>query len=371
MPLDFAGFFLQNSIENTIIASRIHLMDLVVKYPHITYPRLDKNLKVDPAILQSIFLNNNDNFLLVKHVPEELRKDESFLLHLIKRNVLALGIVDDKLLADLSFIKKAILANSKSAFYFYDQFQEIYKIDKGEYDEMEANFKQAKIKQDYKLLGEYVGLIDFLKLHSKGQVNQLKIDKIDFDLTAYKLLKYQPDFSYERADYLKLNVIDLRSQENFDILGSMTDTILYRPELYHNDKEVALKLLDEVGYSICIDDTTKYILTRLSDTLKNDRDIALQELNKNGLMLEYFSEEIKNNTEFVTIAIENNIDAYFLASKELRQYNKDGINKELLLKVINKNSSFILHVHKDWLKDVEIISAIKKNSPILFESLNK
>ena len=74
MPLDFAGFFLQNSIENTIIASRIHLMDLVAKYPHITYPRLDKNLKADPAILKRVFLNNNDNFILVKYVPEELKK---------------------------------------------------------------------------------------------------------------------------------------------------------------------------------------------------------------------------------------------------------------------------------------------------------
>ncbi len=360
MPLDFVGYFFLNGIENTVIASRIHLMDLVAKYPHVAYPRLDKNLKVDSDILQRVFLNNNDNFILIKHVPDELRKDASFLLQLIERNILALGIVDEKLLLDHGFIKKAILANSKSAFYLYDQFQEIYKIDKGEYDEIEANFKQAKIKQDYKLLGEYVGLIDFLKLHSKGEVNQLKIDKIDFDLTAYKQLKYQPDFSYERTDYLKLNVTDLRSQENFDILGSMTDTILYCPELYHNDKEVALKLLEEVGYSICIEDTTRYILTRLSGTLKNDQEIAAKVLKKNGLMLEYFSEEIKKNPDLVTIAIDNNIDAYFLASKELRQYNKDGINKELLLKVININPSFILHVNKEWLEDKEIISVINK-----------
>lgn len=360
MPLNFASFFLQNSIENTVIASRIHLMDLVAKYPNVTYPRLDKNLKADPAILQSVFLNNNDNFILVKHVPDELRKDASFLLQLIERNVLALGIVDDELLVDHSFIKKAILANSKSAFYLYDQFQEIYKIDKGEYDELEANFKLAKIKQDYKLLGEYVGLIDFLKLHSKGEVNQLKIDKIDLDLTSFKQLKYQPDFSYERTNYLKINVTDLRSQQNFDIFGSMTDTILYCPELYYNDKEVALKLLEEVGYSICIEDTTRHILTRLSGTLKNDQEIAAKVLEKNGLMLEYFSEEIKLNPELVTIAIENNIDAYFLASSKLRQYKKDGINKELLLKVIKIKPSFIFHVHKEWLEDKQIISVINK-----------
>jgi hypothetical protein len=371
MPLDFAGFFLQNSIENTIIASRIHLMDLVAKYPHITYPRLDKNLKADPAILKRVFLNNNDNFILVKYVPEELKKNQSFLLQLIKRNVLALGIADEKLLNDLSFIKKAILTNSKSAFYLYDQFQEIYKNDKKEYDELEAIFLQAIKKQDYELASKFRGLINFIKLHSKGEVNQLKIDKIDFDLTSFKQLNYKPDFSHERIVYLNRNIKDLNSQENFGLLDSMLDSILYSPELYHNDKEVALKLLNEVGYSICIDDTTKYILTRLSDTLKNDRDIALQELKKNGLMLEYFSEEIKNNPELVTIAIENNIDAYFLASSELRQYNKDGNNKELLLKVINKNASFILHVNKDWLKEEEIISLIKMNSPILFELINK
>ena len=149
------------------------------------------------------------------------------------------------------------------------------------------------------------------------------------------------------------------------------NSILYSPELYHNDKEVALKLLDEVGYSISIEDTTKYILIRLSDNLKNDQEIAAKVLVKNGLMLEYFSEEIKNNPELVNLSVENNVDAYFLASKELRQYKKDGINKELLLKVINMNASFILHISKDWLKDEEIILVIKKNSPIFFESINK
>lgn len=371
MPLDFVGFFLQNSIENTIISSRVHLMDLVAKYPHITYPRLDKSLKIDPAILQSVFLNNNDNFVLVKHVPEELKKDETFLLQLIKHNVLALGIVDNDLLIDDSFIKKAILANSKSAFYLYDQFQKIYEKDKGEYDEIEVIFTQAKKKQDYKLASDYKGLIDFIKLHSKGEVNQLIIEKIDLDITSFKQLNYQPDFSYERIDFLNRNKMDLESQENLGFLDSMLDSILYCPELYHNDKEVALKLLDEVGYSICIDNATKYILTRLSDKLKNDQEIAAKVLEKNGLMLEFFSEEIKNKPELVTIAIENNIDAYFLASSELRQFKKDDINKELFLKVIKKNPSFILHVNKDWLNSEEIISVIKMNSPILYKLISK
>jgi len=371
MPLDFVGFFLKNSIESTVIASRIHLIDLVVKYPYLVYPRLDKSLKLDPAILQIVFLNNNDNFTLLKHVPEELRKDKSFLLQMIKRNVLALGIVDDKLLVDHSFIKKVILANSKSAFYLYDQFQEIYMNDKLEYDEIEAIFLQAKKKQDYELASKYKGLIEFIKLHSNGEVNQLKVEKIDFDLTSFNQLNYQPDFSYERIDFFNRNTKDLESQENFGFLDSMLDSILYSPELYHNDKEVALKLLDEVGYSICIVDTTKYILTRLSDNLKNDQEIAAKVLVKNGLMLEYFSEEIKNNPELVNLSVENNVDSYFLASKELRQYKKNGINKELLLNVINKNSSFILHISKDWLKDEDIISVIKKNNPILFELLNK
>lgn len=172
-------------------------------------------------------------------------------------------------------------------------------------------------------------------------------------------------------DYLNRNIKDLESQENFGFLDSMLDSILYSPEFYHNDKEVTLKLLDEVGYSICIQDTTKYILTRLSDNLKNDQEIAAKVLVKNGLMLEYFSEEIKNNPELVNLSVENNVDSYFLASKELRQYKKNGINKELLLSVINKNSSFILHISKDWLKGEDIISVIKKNNPILFELLNK
>jgi hypothetical protein len=368
MPLDFFGYFFLNGIENTTIVSREHLMNLVNESPSTIYPRLSEEFKVDPIVLQIVFLDNNKHFNLLKYIPKKLQKDESFLIKLIERNELALGIVDETLLNDHEFIKKAILANSDAAFYLYDQFQVIYKKDKNYFDEIEIFYNQARLKQDYLEASKYIHLLNFLNLHSNGEVAPKELKKISLDNENHKKLNYKPDFIYDRNDFFAKTNYD---NEFIEPQYIKMDKFIYCPYLYQNDKEVALKLLDDIDFTISVKKPTEYVLSRLSDALKSDRDIALQELKKNGLMLEYFSEEIKNNPDLVTIAIENNIDAYFLASSELRQYKKGGVNKELLLKVINSNSSFILHVNKDWLKDEDIISVIKKNSPILFELLNK
>tara|TARA_A100001388_G_C28391162_1_gene321574 strand:+ start:71 stop:301 length:231 start_codon:yes stop_codon:yes gene_type:complete len=43
-------------------------------------------------------------------------------------------------------------------------------------------------------------------------------------------------------------------------------------------------------------------LVSLSDELKNDREIVLAAVNKNGSYLRYVSDELKNDREIVTVA---------------------------------------------------------------------
>lgn len=371
MPLDFVGFYIQNAIDNTIVASRKHLMNLVEKYPYYIYTRLNKNLKMDSDILNSIFLKRNDNISLLKYIPSELRKDKKSLLQLIKKNELSLGLLDEDLLNDFSFLKDVIFANSKSIPYLYEQFQVIYNQNKAEFDDKEAIFLQAHFKQDYETAGKYKGLVDFLKLHRKGEVVKSTIKKIDLEIENVKPLNYNLNFIFNRAEFLNSNVKEQEKEDWFYFSTANNETIVYNTELYTNDKEVAIKLLDESRFSLSLDNTTEYILTRLSDTLRSDQDIAKQELSKNGLMLEYFSDSIKNNPYLVKIAIDNNVESYFLAGQELRMYKQNSVNKELLLKVINKNSNIILHVDEKWRKDEDVISVIKSASPILLELIKK
>lgn len=371
MPLDFVGFYIQNTIDNTIVASRKHLMNLVEKYPYYIYVRLNKNLKMDSDILNSIFLKRNDNISLLKYIPIELSKDKHFLLQLITKNEQSLGLLDEELLNDFSFLKDVIFANSKSIPYLYYQFQVIYNQYKAEFDDKESIFLQAYRKQEYEIAGKHKGLVDFLKLHRKGDVKKSTIKKIELEIQNVKPLNYNINFIFNRAEFLNSNEKEQEKEDSFYMSNAKYETIIYFPELYTNDKEVAIKLLDESKFSLSIDNTTEYILTRLSDALRNDQDIARQELSKDGLMLEYFSDSIKNNPDLVKIAIDNNVESYFLAGQELKKYKANSVNKELLLKVINKNSNIILHVDEEWRKDEDVISVIKSTRPILLELIKK
>ena len=80
-----------------------------------------------------------------------------------------------------------------------------------------------------------------------------------------------------------------------------------------NDKEIVLAAVRKSGYA----------LEYASDTLKNDREIVLVAVRQNGWVLKYASEELKNDREIVLTAVRRNGGALQYASEELR--NDKGI----------------------------------------------
>ena len=67
--------------------------------------------------------------------------------------------------------------------------------------------------------------------------------------------------------------------------------------------------------------------TFVSVALKNDREMVLQAVAQNGLLLWYASDALKNDEEVVLAAMAQNGKALNFASPELKQYLQAKMNK--------------------------------------------
>jgi hypothetical protein len=389
MPFDFVGTLILKMIENSSIVSRDHLIELVKKYPNYIYPRISNFLKCDKEILDIIFLNNKDRLSYLKFAPNELRTDEPFLLELVQNDVNTLGFIDDSMLNNINFVKKLIFINPESIYFVYDQFQIIYKAAKLEFDKIEADYLSALKSQDYLFLGKNRPLIDIIKLHKNDSLRTKSIEKINLDESQnFTEIKYPNNFQFDRSEFLKKSSQDFQNYLEGDY--RVFESLLFLPELFKNDKEVAIKLIDEsMGFSL-IEDSIDIILANLSENLKNDDEVAIAILekypklinalpesiknNKNiarlvlkvdGMMLKYFSNEIRNDHEIVEIAVQSNPNSYLYASNEIRLDHGVKSNKLLLCNALKGNPDLIMHIDGAWLKDENVVEIIKHERPIL------
>ena len=143
-----------------------------------------------------------------------------------------------------------------------------------------------------------------------------------------------------------------------------------------NDKEIALKMIKEDGYTLAqfsnelMDDREfvlkiikygEYILEHVSKRLQDDKEIVLKCVKINGTNLEYASPRLQNDKEVVIEAIKNDLyddilnyqTAYEFASGKLQ---KDiEIQKLLLTKISSSEYNYILNRIKYKYKDKELM----------------
>ena len=396
MPIHWVDAFIRNAIENSSIVSRDHLIYLVKKYPDYIYPKLSKLWKVDTEILEIVFIKNKDRLRFLKYAPDELRADDLFILELIKWDVNAIGFINESKLKNIEFVKKIIFANPESIYFLHEEFTEIYNTFRVEFDEKESENLKGLKSQDYESLAKTRPLINVLKLHKKGDITPKLIEKINsIESDNYKQLEYFTDFHFNRTAYLQNP-----TPENSNVLekhNRLAESLIYLPEAYKNDKEVVLKLIAEIStLLILVDNPLDIILSNLSDTLKNDQEVALAFLEKStkfipsfsdniktakniasivlkndGLMLNFFSKEIKSDHELVELAVQNNAQSYLYADNSIRVNNGNKNNNLLLYNALRGNPDLIMHIDKEWLKDEIVIQIVTNQRPILLGLFTK
>ena len=405
MGIDFAGYFIRKSIESTIIVSRDQLIFMIKKYSWLVYNYLPLSLKLDSEVNELIFLKDGLTIDHLKFLPLEMRSDKKFLLKLISKTFDAIGVVDDKLMDDDNFIKKLFFVKPDILPYVLEKFSTIYSLNKEEFKIWDTKYIIEMKNGDYENVNHSKKVFKILSDFKNGIVESKSIKKIGFEIpSAPCILIYDPNFNLEESDFINL-------QENKIIESDKTlqpitqiESLLHSPQLYKDNKELALFLIKHIGHSISVNNPIEFILNNLSsnlkdmkeiaiavisnyyslpfypnftdekltnlmnhfsDKIKNDEEVSLLAVSKDGLLLQYFSENIKNKINIVETAINQNPNAYLYASIEILNENKD-----LLIKVIKSKPDIILYISKKWYKDSDIKELVIKEREtlsILFE----
>ena len=119
------------------------------------------------------------------------------------------------------------------------------------------------------------------------------------------------------------------------------------PYPIRNDKEIAIETIRLNG---------GFVLQYLSEELKNDRDVVMEALKKDSFALEYASEDLKKDKEIVKTAIEKRGLALWYASEELKN------DRDIVLNAVKNNGIALGYASLELRKDKEIIiTAIKSN----------
>jgi predicted glutamine amidotransferase len=98
-------------------------------------------------------------------------------------------------------------------------------------------------------------------------------------------------------------------QKAIEIVSYYTDSLEFQIDKFRDDKDVVLAAVKKDGYS----------LFDASNRLQNDKEIVLAAVNESGEALQFASDCLKDDEEVVLAAIKNNDEALFFAST--RMYN--------------------------------------------------
>ena len=100
------------------------------------------------------------------------------------------------------------------------------------------------------------------------------------------------------------------------------------------------------------------------DTFKKkitDKKFAMEAVKRNGLVLEYATDEIKNDEKIVLEAVKQFAYAIRFSGSSLRE------NKDFLLKVVRENGDALSYFSKKFRDDRKIVLEAVKNSPFVLE----
>ena len=128
----------------------------------------------------------------------------------------------------------------------------------------------------------------------------------------------------------------------------------YASKELKNDREIVLAAVKQDCWG------PPFALQYASDELKNDREIVLAAVNQNGLALKYASNELKNDREIVLVSVTKDGWALAYASNELKN------DLEIVLTALKQKGSILKYASDELRNDREIVLAtVKKDDRAL------
>lgn len=140
------------------------------------------------------------------------------------------------------------------------------------------------------------------------------------------------------------------------------------PNLFYNDKDVIKTMIDIYPeyISVASDDLKQdleivlyalkkdgYVLNSLSDNIRDNFDIVKCAVKSNGLALQFASERLRDNLDIVLIALKE-YDTYKYVSDRLKR------NKEVIIKALESGDNISDEIPEDIKNNIELMKEIDK-----------
>ena len=336
LALNYSSLTNDRQVVESVISIDGHLLYFV-----------NQEFKMDKGIIEKAILNDAHSF---RFIPESLKDDRSFVLELASINGNILSKLSNDLKDDKEIVRHAMLQDFDTLEYASDRLRndkefifsvlnENIKLQNENKEIMDSilkdfgdNFERNEESYDnhfaqwdklyHELAKKYNigncgilhGVSDVLKSDKEFVLDILKIDPwsvrsisetLKFDMTVMQIV-----FISERY-LLKYYYSDKTMDRDFAI-----DAININPEVleffdisFRNDFEIM---------KLAISQKCEF-LKLASDELKNNRDIVSLAVSKNGALLELASDELKNNRDVVSLAVTNYPFALGVASNNLKK----------------------------------------------------
>ena len=238
----------------------------------------------------SVIESLKNNGMELEHVSDELKNDKEVVFVAVKQNGMALEYASDELKKDKEIVKAAIIAynfpEKESLTDEIKRFREIHKssiLGSSYHSESVLEFVSDELKDDY----EIAKCVAENDPYSFGFLGPEMRKNKELAWLAFE----NTDFSCDPCSCLTSEVLD---DEEFVLKAVEKEPFVFKEisSRLKGNKEIALTAIKN-GVSL------EYV----SDELKKDRNVVLEAVRRNGHQLKYVSEKLKDDLLVVLNAI--------------------------------------------------------------------
>jgi hypothetical protein len=302
----------------------------------------------------------------LKDLSLELKNDKDIIRESIIKNWRSFEFVDEILKNDVSFVKECLEINGQIFEFVSDEIKGkrdlcLFAISKsGE----QYRFVKNQDKNDKAFIIEAVSLSGFsLKYMDECYKDNLEIAKIAVNESGFSF-----EYVSEKLRNNKELLIDAVKQSKSGYCFQHASLEL------KSDKLFVIELLGYIDNNQC-----NWLLKCSADSIKSDKEIAIEFVKKNGSALEFVSQELKNSKEVVYEAV-SQYSAALQYSSELILDNLEFLenllatfdvgysildcgskrvkkNRDIIFKIIQKDGNLFPYLEKEFKSDEELICA--------------
>lgn len=395
--------------DHTLKNDKEFIMELIPFYPYVA-EFIDESLKKDKEVIYSLmsgkFLNynfygddsiykifptnvfDNKDFVLellkvksrytLAASGQNLRKDRTFVLEVLKNNPLDLKYVDKSLLSDKKLVLTAISLNGYSLEYA----DEILKKDKEVVLSAVSNsggalqFVDNELKKDRQIVMQAVST-DGNALRYADPIfwKDREIVMTAINGSAYALEYADISLRQDREIVLKIAnsydsraimfaVDDLKKDRELVLQAIKSDPSAF--DFIDSSLKRDKHILSEVLSSIFLSDAIMYV----DNKLKNDREFVRNVLSRNGNFYEYISPELKKDRELILLTLSyDNLDNNVLFNLFSNLDDKLKNDREILTLGLKRNVNVLYYTNESIKKDKKFMCFLINKLPAnLFSS---